>query len=124
MNNAWIVLTAALIVFVGIGHSWIGEAKVMKALLAISDDKVLNLAQRRFLRGCWHLGTLAWFAMAGMLLCLGLPIHELKRAVLGIVAAMFALVGLGNFLISGGRNPGWLGCWLVAAAAVTASLTA
>jgi hypothetical protein len=123
MNNAWIVLTAALMVLVGIGHSWIGEAKVMKALLAITDDKVLNLAQRRFLRGCWHIGTLGWFAMAGMLLCLGLPVQEHRRAALGIVAAMFGMIGLGNLLISGGRNPGWIGCWLVAAAAVTATLT-
>jgi hypothetical protein len=122
MNNAWIVLTAALMVLVGIGHSWLGEAKVMKALLAISDNKVLNLAQRRFLRGCWHIGTLAWFAMAGMLLCLGLPIHELQRAVLGIVAVMFGLIGLGNFLISRGRNPGWIGCWFITTAAVTAIL--
>jgi hypothetical protein len=122
MNNAWTVVTAALIVLVGIGHSWIGEVKVMKALLAITDDKVLNLTQRSFLRGCWHLGTLAWFAMAGMLLCLGLPIAELQRAVLGIVAVMFALVGVGNFLTSRGRSPGWFGCGLIVAAAVTAIL--
>lgn len=123
MSNPWMVLTVVLMVLVGIGHSWIGEAKVMKALMAISDNKVLNLAQRRFLRGCWHIGTLSWFAIAGVLLCLGLPIHAIHRTVLGIVAAMFGLIGLGNFLIAGGRNPGWVGCWLIAAAAVTAILT-
>jgi hypothetical protein len=122
MNNGWIITTAALIVLVGLGHSWIGERKVMKSLLAITDDKVLNLMQRRFLRGCWHIGTLCWFAMAGTLLSLGLPIAQLQFAVLTICAVTFALIGLGNYLISGGRNPGWVGCLLVAAAAGSAAM--
>jgi hypothetical protein len=122
MNNGWIVTTAALMVLVGLGHSWIGERKVMKSLLLISDDKVLNLMQRRFLRGCWHIGTLCWFAMAGILLSLGLPIQQLQAAVLTICTMTFALIGLGNFWISGGRNPGWIGCLLVAVAAGSAAM--
>lgn len=122
MNNGWIVATAALMVLVGLGHSWIGERKVMKSMLAISDAKLLNPTQQHFLRGCWHIGSLCWFAMAGILLSLGLPMQELQTAVLVICAATFALIGVGNFWISGGRNPGWVGCLLVAAAAVVAAM--
>lgn len=113
-------MTATLMVLTGIGHSWLGERKVMKALLAISDSKILSLVQRRFLRACWHIGTICWFAMAGILLCLGLPFKELQIAVLIITGIVFALTGAANFLISR-RNPGWVLCLAVAAAASTAA---
>lgn len=120
MNNTWIVLTAALMVMTGIGHSWLGELRVMKALLAISDSKVLTSVQRRFLRACWHIGTVCWFAMAAILLCLSLPLRELQTAVLLITGIAFALIGTGNFLISR-RNPGWVFCFAVTFAAACAS---
>ena len=116
MNNGWIVLTAALMVMTGIGHSWLGERRVMKALLAITDSKVLNSVQRRFLRACWHIGTVCWFAMAAILLCLSLPLRELQAAVLIITGIAFALICAANFMISR-RNPGWVFCLAVATAA-------
>ncbi len=120
MNNGWIILTAALMVFTGVGHSWLGERKILQPLLAKCDAKMLNLVQRRFLRACWHIGTISWFAMAAILLCLNLPMKELQSAVLGITGFAFLLFGAANFLISGGRNPGWVGCLAIAGAAAAA----
>ena len=122
MNNGWIVLTAALMVVTGIGHSWLGERKVLKAMSAITDPKVLSRMQRRFLRACWHIGTVSWFAMAAILLCLSLPIKELQAAVLLICGLAFALFGIANLLISRGFNPGWVMCLAIALAAVGTSL--
>ena len=117
MNNGWIILTATLMVLTGVGHSWLGEAKLLKPLLARCDAKILPLMQRRFLRACWHIGTVSWFAMAAILLCLNLPMRQLQTAVLAIAGLAFVLFGSANFLISGGRNPGWIGCLAVASAA-------
>ncbi len=122
MNNGLIVLTAALMVLTGIGHSWLGERKVISAMLAITDGKLLSRVQRRFLRACWHVGTISWFATAAMLLCLSLPPRELQLAILSINGAAFVLIGSLNFLISRGRNPGWVACLLVAAASGVAAL--
>lgn len=124
MNNGWIVLTAALMVLTGVGHSWLGERKVIAAMLRITDAKVLSGVQRRFLRACWHIGTVSWFAMAAMLLCLSLPPQELRAAVLGINALVFVLIGAANFQVSGGRNPGWVACLLVAVASGTGAALA
>jgi hypothetical protein len=122
MNNGLIVLTAALMVLTGIGHSWLGERKVISAMLAITDGKVLSRLQKRFLRACWHIGTISWVAAAAMLLCLSLPLRELQFAVLMINGFAFVLIGALNLLISGGRNPGWVACLLVAVASVAAAV--
>lgn len=122
MNNVWIVATAALMVLTGIGHSWLGERNVMRALLAISDPRVLSRKQRGFLRGCWHIGTIGWFATAAMLLCLSLPASELQFAVLLINSFAFMLIGAMNLMISRGFNPGWVACGLVAVASGIAAM--
>jgi hypothetical protein len=122
MNNGWIVLTAALMVVTGIGHSWLGERKVINAMLAITDGKVLSRMQKRFLRACWHIGTIGWVATAAMLLCLSLPPRELQLAILAINGFAFVVIGALNFLISSGRSPGWVACLLVAAASGVAAV--
>lgn len=122
MSNGWIVLTAALMVLTGIGHSWLGERKVISAMLAITDGKVLSRMQKRFLRACWHIGTIGWVATAAMLLCFSLPPRELQLAILTINGSAFVVVGSLNFLISRGRSPGWVACLLVAAASGVAAV--
>ena len=109
-------------VLTGIGHSWLGERKVISAMLAITDGKVLSRVQKRFLRGCWHIGTLSWVATAAMLLCLSLPPRELQLAILAINSFAFMVIGALNFLISRGRSPGWVACLLVAATSVAAAV--
>lgn len=122
MNNGLIVLTAALMVLTGIGHSWLGERKVISTMMAIADGKVLSRVQKRFLRACWHIGTISWVATAAMLLCLSLPPRELQLAILAINGFAFVLIGSLNCLISRGRSPGWVACLLVAAASVAAAV--
>ncbi|MBQ0933579.1 hypothetical protein KAK07_22920 [Ideonella sp. 4Y16] len=78
------MLRAALMVLTGIVHSWLGERKVIAAMLRITDAALLSGVQQRFLRACRHISTVSWFVLAATLLCQSLQPQALRAAVLGI----------------------------------------
>ncbi|CAN5323812.1 hypothetical protein BH11PSE11_BH11PSE11_28900 [soil metagenome] len=124
MQNGWIALTAALMVLVGLLHSWLGEQKLLRPLFAKCDAALMQPQRKNFLRAAWHLGSATWIALASILLCLSLPRREAQVAAMAIVSLSFALFGALNFLISRGRHPGWVVLLAIAAAAAMASLQA
>lgn len=110
MNTA--LLTAALLtVFIGVVHSWLGERRLIGPLLAPGRRHGILEASafaRSTLRFAWHITTLAWFGLAGVLVALaGVPSGSLAAPIAMIVAATFAISGVITLVASRGRHLAW-----------------
>ncbi len=69
-------VAALILALVGLVHSVLGEAAVLRPLLA-SPDWRIGMPRRyanRLLRGAWHLTSVAWWALAGALLGWSVPV--------------------------------------------------
>lgn len=91
--------TAAIILIAtGVAHSFLGEAGVIKPLIANKDWSIADIPRRAadpLLRFAWHLTTIAWWALAAVLV--GAPI-EIAFAVNCLLAAGLILVMLPGHL--------------------------
>ncbi len=127
---------AVLLALVGVVHSWLGEAAVLRPLLA--DDRwriprVPRAAAEPLLRFAWHLTTIAWWALAAALV--GLPVAYAFAATCLSAAAIILVMLPGHlawplFLTAGilalwsvDALPVWL-LWLSAGIAIAAALVA
>jgi hypothetical protein len=130
-----LVGAALLLVLVGTLHSVLGEAVVLRPLLAAPDWRI-GVPRRyadRLLRGAWHLTSVAWWAAAGVLLGAPVPVAVgmmcLVSAVLifGFVPGhlawpVFGAAGLLS-LAAGGALPPWA-LWAAVVLAVLAATVA
>jgi hypothetical protein len=133
MEDPMSIAAAVLLAVVATVHSVLGEHVIVRPLLASPDWRV-RLARPwadRLLRAVWHLLSLAWFALAGMLagwpvavtvgaLCLVTGVVIFASAPGHLAWPVFAAAGL-LALSAGGAVPGavlWLGTGLAVVAAV------
>jgi hypothetical protein len=131
---AW---TAAIIlVAIGIAHSVLGEVTVLRPLIAQRTwtiPGVPRMAADRLLRFAWHLTTLAWWALAAVLVgasievafaatCLGAAIIILAVLPGHLAWPAFLAAGLLS-LWSADLLPDWI-LWLGVAGAVVVALVA
>lgn len=105
--------TAAIIlVVVGIGHSALGEAQVLRPLLAQASWSIPGVpraAADRLLRFAWHLTTLAWWALAAALV--GVPIEVAFAATCLGAAAIILVVIPGHLAWPAFLAAGLLALW-------------
>lgn len=127
---------AVILIVIGFAHSGLGEAEVIRPLLANRDWRIAGIprsAADPLLRFAWHLTTLAWWALAAVLV--GAPI-EVAFAVTCLSAAALILIMLPGhlawplFLAAGLLSlwaadavPTWL-LWAAVALAVTVAVVA
>jgi hypothetical protein len=107
--NTLLYIAASLVVAVGIAHSYLGERYILVRLFRRGDlPKILGSAAftARTLRFAWHITSIAWLGLAGVLVVLANP--PAGSAALGLVVgctflahAVVALVG------SRGRHLSW-----------------
>lgn len=101
---SWHLAAAALLtVGVGAAHSLLGERYVVARLLRRHDLPRLfgsDWFTRRTLRFAWHLTTLAWWGMAGVLLW---PDAPLRAVSLAFAASALLTAGLTR-----GRHLAWV----------------
>jgi len=118
-----LVIAAALLIAVGIAHSYLGERFVLRRLLRRDDLPHLfgsDWFTRRTLRFAWHLTTIAWFGFAVVLLVLadhfGDPAPSIAPLTSGgdplitvglVVAIVFALHAVVTAVVSRGRHLAW-----------------
>ncbi len=116
-SAAWV--SAGVLGFIGLVHSFLGERVVVQPLIA-SKGWSLRLGRRPsevLLRGAWHLTTLAWFGLAAVM-CGASP--AVAMAVVCLVSGVAGIVWLRGhlawplFLLAGaaalvheGRVPEW-----------------
>jgi Protein of unknown function (DUF3995) len=116
--NLWLLEASLCFVALAVAHSWLGERKLMRPLLA-EPWKVVGLPRQvtdPLLRGAWHLTSLAWLAAAVILgaAAAGMPV---PRLVLDALAALALVSGLTIFIGLRGVHAAWA---VFAAAALTA----
>jgi hypothetical protein len=91
-------IAAIILIVTGVAHSCLGEASVIRPLIANRDWQVAGIprwAADPLLRFAWHLTTIAWWALAAVLV--GVPI-EIAFAVNCLLAAGLILVVLPGHL--------------------------
>jgi hypothetical protein len=99
-------LAAALLVVIGLAHSYLGERYILVRLFRrdlpalFGDDRFT----KRTLRFAWHVTTVAWWGLAA-LLASGL---DAPRTSLRIIAATFLLTGVVALAWSRGRHLSWV----------------
>ena len=108
MSSA-LILALALTLGIGFAHSYLGERYLLVRLFRRDNlPKLFGGTEFtvRTLRFAWHLTTIAWFGLAGVLLLLARP--ELDRAALGlVVGATFLVHGVVVLVASRGRHLSW-----------------
>lgn len=110
--NRWFVAAAVLTVFIGCAHSWLGERYLMGRLLKRQDLPRLlggDDFTKRTLRFAWHLTTLTWLGMAGLMATLArLPADRVPQPVVLVLSATFAASALLALIGSRGRHLSWV----------------
>lgn len=117
-----LVAAAALTVFIGVVHSWLGEVKLIGPLLA--PENRAGLLKSGFARGvlrfAWHLTTLAWWGLAAIVAAIAFwPLEPAGRCALAIIAAVFFLHGAIVLWAGRGRHHAWIVFFAIAALAAS-----
>lgn len=107
MNPAAII-AAALAFAIGAAHSYLGERYILIRLFRRPDLPHLfgsDVFTRRTLRFAWHLTTIAWWGLGGLVLMLA---RAATPAALGTaISVTFATTGLVTAFASRGRHFAW-----------------
>tara|TARA_A100001391_G_scaffold14571_1_gene8390 strand:+ start:24 stop:395 length:372 start_codon:yes stop_codon:yes gene_type:complete len=106
-----LLIAAALTVMIGLYHSLAGEQRLIRPLLALDTLPRLRGSTdftRALIRTAWHITTLAWFGLAGILIVMDGQNGAGRTAVLGIIAVVFAVSGIAALIFGRGRHPAWL----------------
>ena len=101
---------AAILLFIGMMHSWLGERYLFPRLFALENlplfRKDRNYTQR-VIRFAWHLTSLAWWGVAALLLVFAFAPTSLQ--LLEVVCGGIAFVtGLVILATAGTRHPAWI----------------
>ena len=106
-----LLLAAVLTVFLGATHSYLGERWLITPLLKQDTLPAImgsQKASRQTLRAAWHITSLTWWGIAGLLAYLQFSDTSVKVAVLWMVAITFTISGLIPILIGKGRHKSWI----------------
>jgi hypothetical protein len=108
-----LVVAAVLLAVTGLAHSWLGERYLISRLLRRPDLPELfgdDSFTRSTIRFAWHLTTVAWLGLAGVLLFFGGALTcfcVARGVVLSIAAALFASGALA-LVLTRGRHLSWI----------------
>lgn len=111
MTSVPLATAAALTVFIGIVHSWLGEVRIVTPLIA-GPIRAPLMEKSAFARGvvrfAWHITTIAWWGFAAILAAFASgPLGGHDRIVLAAIAATFIVSGLLTLISSRGRHLAW-----------------
>ncbi len=119
--NFWLIIGAALVVFIAALHGILGERYIIMRLWNQDDlPKLLgsDLFTKRVLRFAWHLTTVAWLGFAALLLLGAGQDGEINRAaVASVISITFLLSALLSLIITRGRHLSWIVFLAIAATA-------
>jgi hypothetical protein len=110
-----LVLTSAafLAVAIGVAHSWLGERYLVSRLVRLENLPRIGGSRsftRHTIRFAWHLTTVAWVGMAGVLIALSGSPHAApaSRPILITVSATFLVSALLSAVGARMRHFSWL----------------
>jgi hypothetical protein len=121
MINACLITGAILSVLVSIAHSVLGERYILTRLFHRSSLPELfgsDLFTRQTLRFAWHLSSVAWIGLAGVLVSLTIPDPLASRdTTLFIISITFLIHAVITLMATRGRHLAWIVFLAIAAAA-------
>jgi len=106
-----LLFAAVLAVAVAVAHSWLGERYIIRRLLRRSDLPRLfgdDSFTRATIRYAWHLTTVAWFGLAGVLVVLSGSTQRLTPTLLFVVAGAFFASALLAIVSTRARHLSWI----------------
>jgi len=107
--NIYISIAASLFIMLGIAHSYLGERFILIPLFKWGSlPKIFNseVLTGRTIRFAWHLLTIAWFALAAILLTLDMssPFMAISKIIL-ITSSASCIITL---IETRGRHFAWV----------------
>jgi len=114
----------ALLIFIGLVHSYLGEKYLLIRLFR--RDNLPHLMggdwfTMRVLRFAWHITTIAWWGFAAILYLYATPTLKTMNHVLTVIGVVFLLSGIVSFAFSRARHLSWLFFWAIAGICLYAS---
>ncbi|WP_205882017.1 hypothetical protein [Leeia aquatica] len=116
-------LAAVVILLIGVAHSWLGERYLLRRLARLDNLPRLyggTAYTMTLLRFAWHITTLAWLGLAGVLVLLARPTFSPEQ-IGRVVGLCFLLQFAVSLWGSRGKHLSWLGFLLVAVLTLLAS---
>ena len=110
-----LVTSAFLAIFIGLVHSYLGERYILTRLFKRELPKLLgsDWFTKRVLRFAWHLTTVAWWGLAGILFILASPGENIQKQILMVIAGVFLVSGLVSASFTKGKHISWIFFWLI-----------
>ena len=108
--SAALLTAAGLTLFVAAAHSYLGERYILIRLFRRDNlPKILGNAEftKRTLRFAWHITSVAWLGLAGLILTLAAP-HPATGIQAGLISGVFLLSGAIALVASRGRHLSWI----------------
>ena len=102
-------VSAGITVFIAATHSYLGEKRILPRLIAgvgtllRRDPKLMG----SILRWAWHLTSLAWFALALLLVSFTRIPADTRALPVAIITACLALSGLVCLVTTRGKHVAW-----------------
>ena len=113
-----LLVASVVVVLLGVAHSYLGERYILVRLLR-RDDLPRLFGGVEFTKGtlrfAWHLTTVAWGGLAGVLAAQGWSPAAPWRVHGQVIAATFGLSGLVALVGSKGRHLSWVVFFFIAA---------
>jgi hypothetical protein len=107
---------AALAIFIGIVHSYLGERYILVRLFKRNNLPKLfgsDWFTKRVLRFAWHLTTVAWWGFAAILYIISGSNENIDKQILIIIAVVFLASGLLSATFTKGKHISWVVFWLI-----------
>lgn len=107
---------AALAIFIGIVHSYLGERYILVRLFKRNNLPKLfgsDWFTKRVLRFAWHLTTVAWWGFAAILYIISGSNENIEKQILIIIAVVFLASGLLSATFTKGKHISWVVFWLI-----------
>ncbi|EGR3150125.1 hypothetical protein C4D02_RS22370 [Vibrio parahaemolyticus] len=108
--DSLLYLAAFLLMVVSFAHSYLGERFILSRLFKRDNlPKILGSDDftKRTLRFAWHLTSVAWLGLAGIVVVLAQPEFS-KQLVSQIIAITFGVHFLAALLGSKGKHLSWI----------------
>lgn len=108
--NSLLYLAAALLILIGLAHSYLGERYILIRLFKRGNlPELLGGTEftQRTLRFAWHLTSVAWFGFAALLISLSSETFS-RSSVAWIIGITFVIHGLIALVQSCGKHISWI----------------
>jgi len=106
-----LIIASALIIIIGLAHSWLGEKKLIQPVMGLEVFPALlgsPETAKSTLRVSWHLLTLCWWAVAGLLFYYANSNLPAPIPLLWMITGVFSISGLAALYFSRGKHKSWV----------------